>query len=230
MSEKQKVPMPYLSPEDLVILREGPTPILGDLLSALRYSDAIDVSSIPKDNRWFSRMNRMGTKIVKMDDAGEITAGPNQQKCIATRGLSVCSAVAVAIEHPDGRRRGYIQHYSPHEKIFSVAKLRQALGSLADPSSRSSVLIMTPGKVNENEPDGIFAPGPVPVDPGLAELMAQSAKQRLGDQADIRVYVYDWTYSATDGAGTLMIDFQPDGTTTILADAIPIDMLTTAPV
>lgn len=164
-----------------------------------------------------------GTSIVDMDDYGIITAANNKQTRIATHGLSGCTAVAVAVEFADGNRTGYVQHYSPLRKLLGADMLRGMLANLGGDIKTAQAVIMTPGQWTM-DPEVDYAMNVE--DETLTCLLTTVTRAGLGPEADVHVYPYSENQiQGKYGQGTLMVEFNPDATTKIYAEALPIELL-----
>jgi hypothetical protein len=163
---------------------------------------------------FYERELARDTQLVAMDTGGRVLASPGEVKRIATFGLAGCTAVAAILNHPDGSRSGYVQHYSPMQEDASISVLASVLFADEVSSTDARLLIMTPGRLG---PSGRF---PLePVNHTLTNVLSLTANNALGGGVDVQVYGYEETQKtgATD-QGTLMVELLADGTSNIVVD------------
>jgi hypothetical protein len=161
-----------------------------------------------------------GTQLVDMDARGEVAVSADEERRIATFGLGGCTAVAVAAEYADGTRKGYVQHYSPLNKLVSADMLAQAAADIEVPGEPVSTraVIMTPGEWSVNPAKKYTME---PKDTLLTSLLTATAQAGLGHDAVIQVHPYsEMMEIGRYGQGTLMVEFKPDGQTNILAESM----------
>jgi len=169
---------------------------------------------------WVGDEARRGTEIVAMDARGEIIATPGEEKRIATFGLGGCTAVAVALKFADGNRKGYVQHYSPLNKLYSAERLAEAVELSGDEPIAARVVIMAQGEWAQSADHSKMKPS----DEMLVNLLEVKALKGLGLQADVQTVSYSGMLDFDkDDQGTLMIEFLSNGETRILADGLPVE-------
>lgn len=179
----------------------------------------IDIGS-RNDPSFYENEIRRGTQMVDMDDLGQATASPDQEKRIATFGLAGCTAVAVAIEKANGTRTGYVQHYSPLNDSFGARMLGEAVKEKLTDVVSARAVVMTPGEYTQ-EPSAKWAMKPQ--NEALVGLLTVVAQQGLGEAVDVQVYPYSEQQRLDNyGQGTLMIEFKPGDETTILAETMAV--------
>jgi hypothetical protein len=114
-----------------------------------------------------------------------------------------------------------VQHYSPLNRQFGASMLSEAAGRLGtEEVVAARAVIMTPGEWTQ-DPDAKW--GMKPKDDLLARLLTVTAQSGLGIEADVQVYPYSKMQTSDGyGQGTLMVEFRDDGSTTILAESMPV--------
>lgn len=180
-------------------------------MKALPFESIGDFSYNPS---FYDRETARGTEIVAMDANGSVTCSPEEEKRIATFGLLACTAAALVLERTDGRRRGYIQHYSFRHEGTGVQALGDELRAHASDLRVARLVVMTPGRLGSS--------GRFPLEPtndALANTLALTGRTYLGEAADVQIYGYEETQKlgATD-QGTLMIELLAGGSANVVAD------------
>jgi hypothetical protein len=112
---------------------------------------------------------------------------------------------------------GYIQMDMPHYRpSFYDTETRRGTEEVV----AARAVIMTPGEWTQ-DPDAKW--GMKPKDDLLARLLTVTAQSGLGIEADVQVYPYSKMQTSDGyGQGTLMVEFRDDGSTTILAESMPV--------
>lgn len=177
-----------------------------------------------------------------MEENNCIEAAPNEGRRIATYGLATCTAVAIIANLPSGSRHGYIQHnydarpgdiWSKSNAIDDSAMfIIPELDHLIQVKANSiKIIIVYPANLPKNE--AADTPTYVPVYSDQLNKLDLIIKEKLDESASIKMVPYlEYTTEVEEAdvenkyfnGSNLMIDFMPDGSTSVLVNSEKVEL------
>lgn len=174
------------------------------------------------------REERLGTKLVDMDQVGSIRSTPGKRAAIGTFALSGCTGLAVILENPSNlaEKAAIIAHYDPmmlalnHHREGLKGVLRQVKSTHLNPRA----FIVSPGWGDPNSSTGFAA---TDNEKERIDGLTNIVKEELGEHTPVTSLGYQTTASRENtDRGTILVEFSKEEAqpTKFYVDGVPIKL------